>query len=106
MGLHHNTLKAAVTKYGPLLSEGKTEEEIKAEIAKDEKGFDEDGVNQIYDAIANPEEEESEKAYVVISDFRDIDNFDLKYEAGQDVPESFTKERISNLLDLGLIEEK
>lgn len=51
MGLHHAKLKAAVGKYSPLHTEGKTSEEVKAEIVKDEKGFNADEVNEIYEAI-------------------------------------------------------
>jgi hypothetical protein len=46
MALHHATLKSAVNKYGPLVAEGKTEEEIKSEIAQDEKGFEPEGIDE------------------------------------------------------------
>lgn len=51
--LHHQTLKAAVGKYLPLFTEGKSEEDIKAEIAADPKEFDAEAINEIYEGIVN-----------------------------------------------------
>ncbi|RYZ45668.1 MAG: hypothetical protein EOP49_24730, partial [Sphingobacteriales bacterium] len=49
--LHHQTLKSAVSKYLPLLKEGKTPDDIKAAIALDEKKYSEEAINEILDAI-------------------------------------------------------
>lgn len=49
--LHHSTLKYAVGKYSTLQSEGKSEQDIKAAIAGDEKAFDKEAVEEIYAAI-------------------------------------------------------
>lgn len=57
MGLHHLTLKAAVAKYGALNGTMPVEA-LKAEIAKDEKAFGPDEVDEIYNTIINPYEEE------------------------------------------------
>lgn len=62
-----NSLKAAVAKYGPLHSDGKTDAEVKAELAKDERGFTAEQIDEIYSAIVapiedeNPDEESQEK---------------------------------------------
>jgi hypothetical protein len=57
--MHHSTLKAAVTRYLPLIAEGKTEAEIKTAIAADEKNFSADDVEFIFNALtADPEENE------------------------------------------------
>jgi len=46
------------------------------------------------------------KSYVIANPFVDKDNFSKSYNPGDDVPASFDKERIENLLKLGLIKEK
>ncbi len=51
MGLHHSTLKAAVALYAILLTQGKTEAEIKEAISSDEKEFKASEVEEIYAAI-------------------------------------------------------
>ncbi len=51
MGLHHATLKAAVALYAILLTQGKTEAEIKEAISSDEKEFKASEVEEIYAAI-------------------------------------------------------
>ncbi|RZM22528.1 MAG: hypothetical protein EOO88_29140 [Pedobacter sp.] len=53
-----NSLKAAVAKYGPLHSDGKTDAEVKAELAKDERGFTAEQIDEIYAAIVTPEVED------------------------------------------------
>ncbi|MBB6109717.1 hypothetical protein SAMN05421821_105135 [Mucilaginibacter lappiensis] len=112
MGLHHATIKAAVKAYGPLHTEGKTADEVKAEIAKDEKGFTPDEVEEVYAAItADPTDDKPEstpkpkkaKAHVVITQFRDKNNWDKLYEVGDDVSH-FDDERKADLLDRKLIE--
>jgi hypothetical protein len=50
MGLHHATLKAAVLVYAALIGT-MPEEALKAEIAKDEKGFSPEEVDEIYVAV-------------------------------------------------------
>jgi hypothetical protein len=49
-----NSLKAAVAKYGPLHTDGKAEADVKAELAKDERGFTPEQVDEIYAAIIGP----------------------------------------------------
>jgi len=46
------------------------------------------------------------KKYVVVSAFRDIKDFSIVYNAGDELPEGFSEERIQNLLNLKLIELK
>lgn len=53
-----NSLKAAVAKYGPLHSDGKTEADVKAELAKDERAFSVEQIDEIYSAIVTPEVED------------------------------------------------
>jgi hypothetical protein len=50
--MHHLAKKAAIAKYAPLHTEGKTEEEIKEAIAADEKGYSPEELEEIYTAIA------------------------------------------------------
>lgn len=56
-----NSLKAAVAKYGPLHSDGKTDAEVKAELAKDERAFSAEQIDEIYAAIVTPEVEDSKQ---------------------------------------------
>jgi hypothetical protein len=51
MALHHLTKKAAVEKYSPLLSEGKSREQILLSVSEDPKNFSADEVNEIVNAI-------------------------------------------------------
>jgi hypothetical protein len=53
--MNYQRKKAAVTKYLPLSLEGKTEQEIKDAIALDEKKFTPEEVEEIFQAILNPE---------------------------------------------------
>lgn len=50
--MHHTVKKAAIKKYSALVTEGKNEEEIKAAIAADEKGFTTEEVNEIFAEIS------------------------------------------------------
>jgi hypothetical protein len=111
--IHHSTLKAAVAKYGPLHTEGKSAEEVKAEIAKDEKEFDEDQVNYIYDAIVTPAEppkpneakqSKNKASHVVHSSFRDKDNFAKEYKKGEDVSH-FDSARLEHLVKTGVVKK-
>lgn len=54
MGLHHATLKAAVGRYGSF-KDTLPADALKAEIAKDEKGFTPEEVDEIYEAIVSPD---------------------------------------------------
>jgi 2-hydroxy-3-keto-5-methylthiopentenyl-1-phosphate phosphatase len=99
--LHHATLGAAVKKYGPLHNEGLSEEAIKEAIAGDEKEFNADAVNEIYAAITA--EVGAAKGHVALTEFRDRDNFDLIYKAGDDVSH-FDEARKADLVERGLIE--
>jgi len=60
--MHHLAKKAAIAKYGPLQSEGKTEAEIKAAIAADEKGYSPEEAEEIFTAIAGNEPAAKEAA--------------------------------------------
>jgi hypothetical protein len=121
--LHHSTLKAAVGKYQPLFTEGKSEADIKAEIANDEKKFDEDAINEIYAAIVNTDSDTKgsdgdkgsdpggaakgakPKAHIVSSPFRDIANFNKEWKVGSDVSH-FDQERLKKLVELNLVTVK
>jgi hypothetical protein len=68
MGLHHATLKAAVLVYAALIGT-MTEASLKAEIAKDEKGFTSQEVDEIYTAVLKSvEDSKTEKSYVKEND--------------------------------------
>lgn len=120
--MHHMTKKAAVEKYSPLhVAEGKSEADVKAAIAADEKEFSDEDVEEIYQAIANPEDSgaggsepgsEAEKKsstkkgkFIVKSEFRDISNFNKMNKVGDDVSH-FHPERLQTLVDVGLVEKK
>ena len=105
--IHHLTLKAAVEKYQPLVTEGKTEAEIKEAIASDEKEFDEDAVSQIYQAIVTPNEgnKGAEKKHIVTSPFRDKSDFTKAYNVGDEVSH-FDAERLAHLVTNKLVELK
>lgn len=49
-----NSLKAAVAKYGPLHIDGKAEADVKAALAKDERAFSVEQIDEIYAAIVTP----------------------------------------------------
>jgi len=88
MALKKAILEKAVAKYEPLVAEGKTEEVVKAEITKDEKGYDEEAVNEIYAALtteAQPEVKKVKPVYKVTSRFRDKTDKKTWYEKGTDV---------------------
>ncbi len=105
-GLHHKVLKAAIDKYSYLVEENKNEDEIKAEISKDEKGFSDEAINEIFIALTKPEAKEEEvksgSKYVVAKKFRDLQNWDLVHEVGETIS-GMSAERIKSLLDLELI---
>ncbi|NII81743.1 MULTISPECIES: hypothetical protein [unclassified Pedobacter] len=101
-----NSLKAAVAKYGSLHSDGKTEAEVKAEVAKDEKGYSADQVDAIYDAIIFVPEETEPATYKVVEgkSFRDKDDFSKEYDHESDISH-LSQDRIDHLLSIGYIEE-
>jgi len=115
--LHHSTLKAAVNKYAGLHAKGQTSEEVKATIKEDEKGFDEDGINEIYEAIVagndtndkgnedsqkdQPKAKKAER-HVVATSFRDKHNFDKQWKEGDDVSH-FDKGRLDHLKSRKLV---
>ena len=105
MALHHATLKAAVALYAILLTQGKTADEVKAEIAKDPKEFSPDEVEEIYNAIVNPKPEKP-KVYkhFVASSFRDIKDFSKEYKVGDDVS-ALDANRLEVLVGKGLVEK-
>ncbi|WP_131535463.1 hypothetical protein [Pedobacter nototheniae] len=105
MALHHATLKAAVALYAILLTQGKNETEIKAEIAKDPKEFSTEEVEEIYHAIVNPKPEKPKVfKHIVTGSFRDIKDFSKEYKAGDDVSDLDPK-RLATLVDNGLVEK-
>lgn len=101
-----NSLKAAVKNYGSLYTEGKTEEEVKAALLADEKGYSEEQVDLIYEAIVNPEAPKEAKSYKVSEgmSFRDKDDFSKEYNDESDIS-SFDKDRIDHLVSIGYVEE-
>lgn len=119
--MNKNTLNAAVRKYGPLHAEGKTEAEVKSEINKDEKGFDDEGINEIYasiieqikapDSNTDGEGDQSEtkpeqpKGHIVTREFRDKKDFSKVYRIGSDVSH-LSKERLDHLISIGYVELK
>lgn len=107
MALHYTKVRYGVEKYSVLHTEGKTADEVKTAIAADEKGFDEDGVNQIYEAIVNPvvkDEKKEDVKFYVVKEFRDINDFTKVHEVEADVSH-FDENRLSNLVELGLVEK-
>jgi hypothetical protein len=99
-----NSLKAAVKAYGSLHSDGQAEAEVKDALAADEKGYSVEQIDQIYDAItAEPEPEPEAKGHVVLTQFRDKNNWEKLYEVGEDVSH-LDDERKADLVNRGLIE--
>lgn len=108
MALNHMKLKAAVSKYLPLyLVDKKSEQEIKDALAADEKNFGEEGVEEIYQAIINFNEgddnDDEDKVFVVISEFRCMNDWDLVFKVGQDVSH-LDKDRLKKLVANKLVE--
>ena len=107
--LHHTTLKSAVAKYQQYHIDGQTDEQVKALIAADEKAFNEEAVNEIYEAIvdtpsnSNSKSGDSKKTFIVISAFRDKGNFNLEHKEGADVSH-FEEERLKVLISNGHVE--
>jgi len=70
MGLHHATLKAAVLVYAALIGT-MTEEALKATIAKDEKGFTAEEVDEIYAAVLKSKSETGTQTDTPQFEFKD-----------------------------------
>lgn len=71
MGLHHETLKAAVLVYAALIGT-MPEKALKAAIAKDEKGFTPEEVDEIYTAsVKSKSETETQTSNTHQLDFKD-----------------------------------
>jgi hypothetical protein len=80
MALHHLTKKAAIEKYSPLLTEGKTREAIALELARDPKDFSEEDINEIMNAIIG--ETQNDQRPKSQSESLGLDRFDYKKEEG------------------------
>lgn len=106
MAIHHNTLKAAVNRYKPMVDDGKTDEEILAEIANDDKKFDDEEIKEIFAAIKADDGPEVDKKakYIVVSPFRSVLNFNVEHKEGEDVS-GFDEQRLKDLINLGLVKE-
>lgn len=105
--LHHTKIKSAVAKYSGLHAEGKTADEVKTAIAADENAYDAEGVEDIYNAIVNPKPIETKdeiQTYLVIKDFRDINDFSKNHAVGDDVSH-FDPERLATLVANGHVEK-
>ncbi len=98
MALSKQKLKSAFTKFSPLHEEGKTEQEIKAEISKE---YDAEATDEIYYAIASAEKE---SYYTVSKEFRDLNDYNNILKPGDDVTH-FDQERLDRLVELGLVEK-
>jgi hypothetical protein len=101
-----NSLKAAVAKYGPLHTDGKTEADVKAELAKDERAFSDEQIDEIYAAIVAPVEDKKPATYKVVEgkSFRDKDDFSKEYTEESDISH-LSKDRIDHLISIGYVEE-
>lgn len=101
--MHHLTLKKAVATYKDLSFEGQ-----RTAIAADPKGFSEEDVNEILEAIKAEKNEpekpkvEKQKRHIVSAKFRDQSDFNKKWEIGQDVSH-FDKKRLEKLIELNLV---
>lgn len=102
------SLKSAVKKYGQLHADGKAEGDVKTEIAKDDRKFTEEQINEIYKEIVDPTPEETtkEKLYKVVEgkSFRDRNDFSKEYTADSDISH-LDAERINHLVAIGYVEE-
>ena len=101
-----NSLKAAVAKYGSLHTDGKTEEEVKAALTADDKGYSVDQVDEIYDAIVFVPEVKEPSAYKVVEgkSFRDKEDFNKEYTDESDISH-LSQDRIDHLVTIGYVEE-
>lgn len=97
--LNKVSLKAAVKRHQHLIEEGATPDEIMEAIRADDKGFDEEGVQEIYEALTSGDKDE-EKSFVVVKPFRDINDFKKEYKEGHDVSH-FDSDRLNKLVENG-----
>lgn len=103
--LHHTIRKSAVKQYGGLVAEGKTEDEIKTILASDERKWAPEHIDEIYEALTTTQKEDDENAsYVVVSEFRDRNDFSKVHEKDAEFEHS-DKELIASLVERGLIEK-
>lgn len=79
--MHHMTLKAAVGKFQPLIDEGKTPDQVKAELEKEEYGYSDVDISEILKALheANSGDNPNNKSKVQ-GDAPKFDYSDLKGE--------------------------
>lgn len=102
-------LNAAVRKYQPLIGEGKSEEDIKAAISSDEKGYSAEEADAIFEALADTGIQESnnqpddESTYKVVLMFRDKSNQRV-YSPGDEY-KSGDPERLKFLGKKGIIKK-
>jgi len=99
-----NSLKAAVAKYGSLVSDGKSEVEIKELLTADEKGYYAEQVDLIYDAMIASPEDKDKVVYKVVEgfSFRDKDDFTKEYNAESDLSH-LEQDRIDHLISIGYV---
>lgn len=102
-----NSLKSAVKQYGTFHTDGKTDLEVKAEIAKDDRNFTDVQIDEIYEAILNPAPVATVKkySYTVIVPFRCITDFSKEIEEGKDVSD-FEQDRLNVLVANGYVEKE
>ena len=113
--INKTSLKAAVKRHAHLIAEGKTPDEIIEALRADDKEFDEEGVQQIYEALISDEEggtkggekkgSGTKSKFIVIKPFRDINDFKKEYKEGHDVSH-FNSGRLSKLIEIGHVVEK
>lgn len=99
-----NSLKAAVAKYGSLHSDGKTDAEVKTALKADEKGYTDDQIDSIYDAIIAPPAKPSSYKVAEGKSFRDKDDFSKEYTEKSDISH-LSQDRIDHLVSIGYVEE-
>jgi rubrerythrin len=88
--MHHLKLKAAVAKFSPLVSEGKTGEEIKEVITADEKGYSPEEVEEILAAITTAPPEQDKPASNN-SPFQDFELWNVTVETKTTLNENMDK---------------
>lgn len=94
--MNNQTKKSLIKKYSALKEDGKTDEEIRELLDRDNKIESKEDADGIMTTLS----EEQEGSYIVVSPFRDKDNFDKKYEVKEDVSH-FDKDRLNELVKGG-----
>lgn len=98
-----SSLNAAVKKYDDLHKAGKPEADVKDAISKDEKKFTTEQIDSIYNAIVNPEAENTgKKSYIAAEQFRDK-NTKKFYAKGDAV--KYEGDRLKELMSAGVVKE-